>query len=55
MKKGELAMALGTVPETLSRAFAKLKEDGVLEVQGPNVTVLDMRALAELSSGYQEG
>lgn len=54
MKKGELAMALGTVPETLSRAFAKLKDDGVLEVHGSTVTVLDVRALAAMGSGYGE-
>jgi len=54
MKKGELAMALGTVPETLSRAFAKLKADGVLEVDGSKITVLDVRALAALGSGYSE-
>jgi CRP/FNR family transcriptional regulator len=54
MKKGELAMALGTVPETLSRAFAKLRDDGVLEVHGSTVTVLDMRALAAVGSGYEE-
>lgn len=55
MKKGELAMALGTVPETLSRAFGRLKDDGILEVHGQNVTVFDMRALAALGSGYEEG
>jgi CRP/FNR family transcriptional regulator len=54
MKKGELAMALGTVPETLSRAFARLSADGVLEVRGNNVIVLDVRALAALGSGYAE-
>lgn len=54
MRKGELAMALGTVPETLSRAFAKLKADGVLEVHGSKITVLDVRALAALGSGYEE-
>ena len=54
MKKGELAMALGTVPETLSRAFARLKDDGVLSVQGGTVTVFDVRALAALGSGYGE-
>jgi CRP/FNR family transcriptional regulator len=54
MKKGELAMALGTVPETLSRAFGKLKDDGLLEVHGSKVTVLDVRALASLGSGYDE-
>lgn len=51
MKKGDLAMALGTVPETLSRAFSKLAADGVMEVHGQLVTVLDMRALAALSGG----
>ena len=55
MKKGELAMALGTVPETLSRAFAKLKDDGLLEVHGSKVPVLDVRALAAMGSGYGEG
>lgn len=54
MKKGELAMALGTVPETLSRAFAKLASDGVIEMRGQLVLVLDMRALAALGSGYEE-
>ena len=55
MKKGELAMSLGTVPETLSRAFARLKDDGILEVRGQIVTIFDMRALAALGSGYEEG
>lgn len=55
MKKGELAMALGTVPETLSRAFARLKDDGILEVHGQTVVIFDMRALASLGSGYEEG
>lgn len=54
MAKGELAMALGTVPETLSRAFGKLKDDGIVEVAGRKVTVLDVRALAEMGSGYSE-
>lgn len=54
MKKGELAMALGTVPETLSRAFAKLSAEGVLEVHGATIVVLDVRALAALGSGLSE-
>ncbi|MGV8083200.1 MAG: Crp/Fnr family transcriptional regulator [Coriobacteriia bacterium] len=53
IKKGELAMALGTTPESLSRAFAKLKADGILEVEGQRVTVMDVHALAELASGYE--
>jgi CRP/FNR family transcriptional regulator len=47
-------MALGTVPETLSRAFGKLRDDGLIEVHGSRVTVLDVRALASLASGFDE-
>ncbi len=54
MPKGELAIALGTVPETLSRAFARLREEGVLEVHGQRVTVLDVRALAATASGLDK-
>lgn len=54
MPKSELASALGTVPETLSRAFAKLRDDGLVEVHGRRVTVLDVRGLAALGSGYDD-
>jgi CRP/FNR family transcriptional regulator len=45
MRKGELASRLGTVSETLSRTFKKLKEDGVIEVDGNKVIVLSMDKL----------
>ena len=48
MKKGELASRLGTVSETLSRTFKKLKEEGVLDVEGSRVTILDMARLQKL-------
>ncbi len=54
MTKTELAASLGTVPETLSRAFAKLRDEGVLEVKGAEVVVFDVGALARLGSGYDE-
>ncbi|MDO8846921.1 MAG: Crp/Fnr family transcriptional regulator [Coriobacteriia bacterium] len=54
MPKSELAASLGTVPETLSRALARLRDDGVLEVRGSDVMVLDVGALARLGSGYDE-
>jgi len=54
MSKAELASALGTVPETLSRALARLRDDGVLEVRGRDVVVKDVGALARLGSGYSE-
>jgi CRP/FNR family transcriptional regulator len=54
MPKGELAAALGTVPETLSRALGRLREDGVLDVQGRTVIVYDVGALARMGAGYDE-
>lgn len=54
MAKVELASALGTVPETLSRALARLRDDGVLDVRGREVVIFDVGALARLGSGYEE-
>lgn len=54
MSKSDLASALGTVPETLSRAFGRLRDDGIVEVQGRRVIVLDVRTLAEIGSGYTD-
>lgn len=52
--KAELASSLGTVPETLSRALGRLRDEGVLEVRGNDVVVYDVGALARLGSGYEE-
>jgi CRP-like cAMP-binding protein len=49
MKKGELASSLGTVSETLSRTFKKLKEEAVIEVDGSKVIILDMARLQKLA------
>ena len=49
MKKGELASRLGTVSETLSRTFKKLKEESVIEVEGSRVIILDMARLLKLA------
>jgi len=55
MKKGELASRLGTVSETLSRAFRKLKEENILEVEGSRVVILNMAALASLAGIQPKG
>jgi len=47
--KRQLAGRIGTVAETLSRALGKLKAEGLIEVRGPDITVLDRRRLGELA------
>jgi len=50
ISKGQLASLLGTIPETLSRIFAKMTGDGLIRVQGRNIQLLDaegLRVLAE--------
>jgi len=49
IKKGELASRLGTASETLSRTFKKLKEEGVLSVEGNRVIILDSARLEKLA------
>lgn len=53
IKKGELAAQLGTAGETVSRTFRKLKEDGVIELDGRKVTILDMPRLKQLANRQQ--
>src|ERR1039457_2282557 len=48
-KKGELASRLGTVSETLSRSLKKLKDEGIIDVEGSRVIIHDMVRLAKLA------
>ncbi len=45
--KGQLASLLGTSPETLSRIFQKMSEEGLIQVEGKRIQLLDIDALAE--------
>jgi len=55
MSKGDLARVLGTVPETLSRALARLRAEGLLETRGRVVLIRDVGGLARRGAGYTEG
>jgi len=43
--KGQLASLLGTTPETLSRIFAKMSDEGIIKVEGKTITLFDVDAL----------
>ncbi|MEE4240184.1 MAG: Crp/Fnr family transcriptional regulator [Desulfopila sp.] len=46
ISKGQLASLLGTIPETLSRIFAKMSEEGLIEVDGRKITIRDEESLS---------
>jgi len=49
--KGQLASLLGTIPETLSRILNKMASQGLIQVQGRKIKLLDRKALKDLASG----
>jgi CRP/FNR family transcriptional regulator len=49
ISKGQLASLLGTIPETLSRIFAKLSSQHLIRVQGRKIALLDTEGLKELA------
>jgi CRP/FNR family transcriptional regulator, dissimilatory nitrate respiration regulator len=47
--KGQLASLLGTIPETLSRIFTKMAAQGLIEVNGRNIRIVDRAGLENIS------
>ncbi len=45
VSKGQLASLLGTIPETLSRIFARMSDEGLIQVEGRSITILDRQGL----------
>ena len=45
--KGQLASLLGTIPETLSRIFGKMTEEGLIRVEGRTILIDDFEGLQE--------
>ena len=54
ISKGQLASLLGTIPETLSRIFAKLSNQNLIQVEGRLITILDRAALEDLAETGKE-
>jgi CRP/FNR family transcriptional regulator len=49
ISKGQLASLLGTIPETLSRIFSKMSQQGLVQVSGSTILILDPGGLVELA------
>ena len=49
ISKGQLASLLGTIPETLSRIFAKMTDQGIIKVQGKSISITNRGAMEELA------
>ncbi|MCB2149241.1 MAG: Crp/Fnr family transcriptional regulator [Deltaproteobacteria bacterium] len=50
ISKGQLASLLGTIPETLSRIFAKMSAQHLIRVDGKEIHLLDPLGLEDLSA-----
>jgi CRP/FNR family transcriptional regulator len=50
LPKGQIAFYLGTIQETLSRIFKKFSEQGIIEIKGKEITILDMKELEEIAN-----
>jgi len=49
ISKGQLASLLGTIPETLSRIFAKMNSQNLIEVKDRHIQLLNKRGLEQLA------
>lgn len=47
ISKGQLASLLGTIPETLSRIFARMSDEGLIQVTGRKIAILDRQGLID--------
>jgi CRP-like cAMP-binding protein len=51
VSKTQLASLLGTIPETLSRILAKMSRQGLIDIEGATITILDRDGLTALAEG----
>jgi len=50
ISKAHLASLLGTIPETLSRIFAKMSGQSLIDVKGRHITLVDRNGLTALAT-----
>lgn len=53
LSKAQLASRLGTISETLSRTFSKMKAKGIIDVKRNKILIFDREALEEMASGLK--
>jgi CRP/FNR family transcriptional regulator len=51
ISKAQLASLLGTIPETLSRILTKMSKQGLIQIDGPRIRILDLEGLEDLAEG----
>lgn len=51
IKKGLLASLIGAKPESLSRILARMNAQGIIEVKGKKIRILDKQKLKEVAAG----
>jgi len=49
ISKGQLASLLGTIPETLSRIFAKMSDQDLIQVSGRDIRLIDLTGLEDIA------
>ncbi len=51
MTKSDLAARLGTISETLSRTLKRLRDRGIIEVDGKRIRIVDKKGLETIAEG----
>ena len=54
VSKTQLSSLLGTIPETLSRIFAKMEKEKLIKSEGKRIAILDRKGLEDLSVGERK-
>jgi CRP/FNR family transcriptional regulator len=55
INKGQLASLLGTIPETLSRILTRLHNEGLIEVTGRKIRIINRTGLRQMTDKAGEG